>query len=616
MSSDRPALPAPVVPSSGRRVRWSTAFAGTTVVSLVTVAALITGALVGYRTAYEGRILPGVHVGGTDMSGLDSAGAAEALATAYGALGEGRVVLATGGGAATVSYADARRGPDVEAMVAAAMAVGRDGDDLEQAVALARVALEGIAVEPVVSVDEDALDKAVSLALSRLQLAPVDATIRMGPDGPVTTRAHPGRRFDVPGAQAAALATLRRLDAPADVVIDVPAIPVAAERGDDLVAVAAARAERMVADVVVTFGDRSWTVPAATVRTWINFEDAFEGAVRPAVDRDRIIPVLADVAKAVRKAPVSATFLTGRSGAIVGVKAGRDGRRLDDAATAASIERELAHRLVGRAPAPVAAAVAAIEPELTSAEAEKIAPRMVRLSRWTTWFPIGERNAWGANIWLPARFINGTVLQPGERFEWFRAVGPITPARGFGFGGVIKGDHSEPTGAMGGGMCSSSTTLFNAALRAGLKMGARANHTYYIDRYPLGLDATVWAESWGRQTMSFTNDMKTPVLIRGFKIVGKGGVGYVRYEIWGVDDGRRVSISRPTVKNVVQPGTREDEVTTLPPGVREQTEWPMQGMDVWVTRVVRDRDGHAVRRDTFYSHYKVWEGVIQVGERR
>jgi hypothetical protein len=35
-----------------------------------------------------------------------------------------------------------------------------------------------------------------------------------------------------------------------------------------------------------------------------------------------------------------------------------------------------------------------------------------------------------------------------------------------------------------------------------------------------------------------------------------------------------------------------------------------------VTRVVRDRDGHVIRRDTFYSHYKVWDGVIQVGAKR
>ena len=150
---------------------------------------------------------------------------------------------------------------------------------------------------------------------------------------------------------------------------------------------------------------------------------------------------------------------------------------------------------------------------------------MVRLSSWKTWFPISERNHYGANIWLPAKFINGTVLQPGERFEWFDAVGPITTARGFGLGGVIVIDHTEPTGAIGGGMCSSSTTLFNAAMRAGLKMGSRANHSYYIDRYPLGLDATVTIKNGSTTTMSFTNDMDHPILIRGYKVVGSGGQG-------------------------------------------------------------------------------------------
>ena len=141
---------------------------------------------------------------------------------------------------------------------------------------------------------------------------------------------------------------------------------------------------------------------------------------------------------------------------------------------------------------------------------------MTRLGSWQTYFPISERNYFGANIWLPAQIINGTVLKPGQRFEWWSGLGPVTTARGFGLGGFIAGDHTDPTGAMGGGMCSASTTLFNAALRAGLTIGARDNHRYYIDRYPLGLDATVSSA----QTMSFTNDMKTPILIRGVKIRG------------------------------------------------------------------------------------------------
>jgi vancomycin resistance protein YoaR len=161
-------------------------------------------------------------------------------------------------------------------------------------------------------------------------------------------------------------------------------------------------------------------------------------------------------------------------------------------------------------------------------------------------------------------------------------------------------------------MCSSSTTLFNAALRAGLQINARSNHKYYIDRYPLGLDATVSIMGGGRQTMTFTNDMSTPIVIRAFKI-RNGSSGYVRYQIWGVPDGRSVSLSGPSVSNVRQATTNVVNVTTLPRGVREQVEYPSNGMDVSVSRVVRNAKGRVIHSDTFRTHYVLWNGRIEVG---
>jgi vancomycin resistance protein YoaR len=213
---------------------------------------------------------------------------------------------------------------------------------------------------------------------------------------------------------------------------------------------------------------------------------------------------------------------------------------------------------------------------------------------------------------LPAKIIDGTVLYPGQTFEWWRALGPVTSARGFGPGGFIAGDHTEPTGALGGGMCSSSTTLFNAALRAGLQMGARANHRYYISRYPLGLDATVSKTRNGSQTVSFTNDTNGPIVIRTFRYTA-GGRGWVRYEIWGVSDGRTVSLSRPSVANVRQATTRTEYVSSLPKGVREQVEFPANGMDVSVSRVVRDGRGQVIHSETYHTHYALWNGLIQIG---
>ena len=238
---------------------------------------------------------------------------------------------------------------------------------------------------------------------------------------------------------------------------------------------------------------------------------------------------------------------------------------------------------------------------------------MVKLGGWTTYFPISERNYFGANIWRPAQIINGTVLAPGETFDWWRAIWPVTTARGFGPGGVIRSDHTDPTGALGGGMCSSSTTLFNAALRAGLKMGQRSNHKYYIDRYPLGLDATVSIIGNSRQSMTFTNDTGHPIVIRAFKIRGAGGRGYVRYQIWGIPDGRKVELSRPSVSNVREATTKVVTVTTLPHGVRMQTEYPSNGMDVSVVRVVRNAKGKVIHREVWRTHYVLWNGRIEVG---
>ena len=59
----------------------------------------------------------------------------------------------------------------------------------------------------------------------------------------------------------------------------------------------------------------------------------------------------------------------------------------------------------------------------------------------------------------------------GEWFSFWGSIGPVTVERGFMYGGVIINGRSVKGGAIGGGICSTSTTMFNAALRMGLEMG-------------------------------------------------------------------------------------------------------------------------------------------------
>ena len=570
------------------------------------------GSLLALDGQYEGRVLSGVHVAGVDLSGLDRAQASAALTSAFAGYGEGQVTVQTSRGNVTVPYSAFSRRADVDVMVDQAMQTGRAGTPLERAFGQVRLAIDGVTIPAGVALDPEALTSAVSDGVAKLRLAPLDGRVVKSAGSIYTMPAKDGVTFDGAAAAAAALQVVSRTDAPAEVVVGAPATAIAPAHDDSEAIVAKTSADRMISDdVIVQLGKKRWTMRAKVVATWVRFETV-GGTPTPTVNEAAIAKALKRVAKSVKTAPASAIYLKDRRGRVVGVVPAKDGRRLDVPATSAAIVAALRDRAAGSEPAGVAVKTLKVAPKLTTEEAAKRGPVMSLLGTWKTWFPISDHNFFGANIWQPAKIINGTVLYPGQRFEWWSRVGPVTPARGFGPGGFIAGNHTEPTGALGGGMCSSSTTLFNAALRAGLQMGARSNHKYYIFRYPLGLDATVSkTRGGGSQTMSFTNDMSHPIVIRTYRYVA-GGRGWVKYEIWGIPDGRTVSLSKPSVSNVLKAVTRIQYVSTLRHGVREQTEFPANGMDVAVTRVVR-KNGKVIHSETYRTHYVLWNGIIQVG---
>jgi vancomycin resistance protein YoaR len=233
---------------------------------------------------------------------------------------------------------------------------------------------------------------------------------------------------------------------------------------------------------------------------------------------------------------------------------------------------------------------------------------MSRLSGWTTPYVPSEKNFFGKNITIPTNVIDGMILEPGEWFDFWRAIGRVSVDTGYGPGGVIRNGRTDPTGALAGGICSCSTTLFNAAARAGLQLGERHNHWYYITRYPVGLDATVFRSSRAVQNLTFRNDTGHPILIRGFN-----SYGAVRFEIYGVDTGRRTSFSAPVIRNRVKATDGIQYTSTLPTGSRERIEYPADAFDVWVTRTVRDGSGRVIHQETFFSHYGRVNGIVLVG---
>jgi vancomycin resistance protein YoaR len=265
-------------------------------------------------------------------------------------------------------------------------------------------------------------------------------------------------------------------------------------------------------------------------------------------------------------------------------------------------------RSTGTAGTTLSLATTPLVPEFTAAQAQGLVSRIERLSRWTTKYEPSSRNGNGKNIRRPTNLINSTVVEPGATFDFVEVAGPITAANGYTSGAAIIHGNTQLDGVLGGGLCSCSTTLFNAALRAGFEMGARRNHAYYIDRYPVGLDATIWINGRYVQTMSFTNDSEYPIMIRGINRARS-----VTFEIYGVPDGRVVDLSRARTWDPKEAWTRIEYTNDLPPGAEERIEFPFDGFQASVTRTVTSASGVILHEDTWNSSYRRVIGHVLVG---
>lgn len=112
------------------------------------------------------------------------------------------------------------------------------------------------------------------------------------------------------------------------------------------------------------------------------------------------------------------------------------------------------------------------------------------------------------NIQRFAEIVHGTWIKPGGRLSLNETVGRRTEEKGFVAGGFISKGHLVED--IGGGVSQFATTIFNAAVRAGLDFEYYQAHSIYFDRYPYGLEATI---SYPRPDLIITNPTPFGVLI-------------------------------------------------------------------------------------------------------
>ena len=567
------------------------------------------GFLLGLSMVYEGRVLPGVSVAGVSLAGLDRAAAEGRLREALPALDGGRLVVDLDGETRTISYRALGRGYDLAAIVDTALAVGRDGSPLERAADEARSLLRGTAVTPIATYDERAVARELANVAAALDTPAVDATVTLAKDGRYVVKPSvTGLAVDTAPAAAAigeSLGGASPADVTATLRTTVAQPPVTTEEAQ---AAALSATTITSGDLKVEASRKHLSIPASTIRAWLVFGTSPDGTLTPAVDPARVQASLRALATTVDRAPRNAGFtVVGQK--VTGVVPAIEGQTIDLPLSAGRIAAIMQGALPAGPVGEISLAIATVPAKLSTQAARAILPKMHMISSWTTRFVPSDHNFFGRNISVPTTMINGTVIAPGETFDFWKVV-KISRAAGFGPGGAIINGHTEPTGALGGGICSCSTTLFNAALRAGLQMGDRANHYYYIDRYPKGLDATVFISDGGwTQDMTWTNDSPYPILIRGINTPG-----HVTFQLYSANLGRKVILSTPIVKNYRPAGDSVQYTKSLAPGVRYRVEYPTAGFDSWVTRTVIDvATGKVIHKETYYSHYARITGLLLIG---
>ncbi|WP_340539903.1 VanW family protein [Nocardioides sp. GXZ039] len=316
-----------------------------------------------------------------------------------------------------------------------------------------------------------------------------------------------------------------------------------------------------------------------------------DGVLVPAVDRKVLIPLVED-ATAGDGAPVDATVrLVNGKPKVIKAKPGISFDPAD--VTAAFLD--VVTRPAGERQVEVEGTVE--QPEFTTADARALGIKE-RVSRQVTHYPHADyRNT---NIGRAAELIDGTLLKPGETFSLNDTVGERTAENGFTEGYIISDGILVKD--LGGGVSQMATTLFNGMFFAGLKDIEHKPHSFYIDRYPVGREATV---AWGSVDLRFQNDTEYGVLIHAKVIPSdysrQGTVVVEMYstKVWDIE-------SRTSDRYAyVSPGTRTLDTANCEPNTG------FSGFQVDVTRIFKRPGSSEVEKtEKFHTSYTPSDTVI------
>ena len=227
---------------------------------------------------------------------------------------------------------------------------------------------------------------------------------------------------------------------------------------------------------------------------------------------------------------------------------------------------------------------ASVAPEVTLAQLEGLFGKISSFTTKTT-----KDNDRNTNIALSAAALNGRMVLPGETLSFNDCTGKRTGEKGYREAGAIAGGVLVDD--TGGGVCQTSSTLFNAVVRADLEIVTRYAHSWPSSYVNKGEDATV---NWPSLDFVFRNNGQFPVFVVAWYANQE-----VTVEIYGqmLADGQTIDLYSE-VTQTIKPSNdilyTLDE--TLPVGTRKAGRQKRTGYVVDTYKVYLDAEGNELRR--------------------
>jgi vancomycin resistance protein YoaR len=541
-------------------------------------------------------IANGVRIDGVDVGGMRVSDARALLERRSAAVSSRPVLFAAGRRRFRIRPVELGVEPDWRAAVDSAQ---RQGAGFAPIRGFKRIGVDvfGADVTPPIGVLRGALDYEIDRIAQAVDRPPRDASLTLRGTSVVVVPARTGRQIDRTAAANVLVHELASLDRRAQPVQLPTRITQPHVRAPGLERAARQVRLALSAPIRLTAGRKRFLLTPADIAPLLSLPTNGHAALSiggPAAD-----VWLRKLGKRVEKLPVDARFVV--QGSTVRVAPDRPGEQLDvvaaaDAVLAATLRRRPERRV---AQLPVVPAPA----KLTTAAARAMGVVGLVSSFTTVYGGVPNRIH---NVQLVARLVDDKLIAPGAEFSFNKTTGERTAAKGFLVAPVIV--NGELTTGLGGGVCQVSTTVFNAAFEAGVKITARTNHALYISHYPQGRDATV---DYPDVDLRFINDTGHWLLLRTFV-----GSSSLTVSLYGTPTGRKVDSTTAPLVAHGKVKVKKTVDKTLKPGDQIIDDPGEPALTTSVTRDVYAADGKLLYHDVWYSSYRAAPELLRVGPKK